>query len=283
MLLSSLGKKAANRVAALFAQGGEKSSVGLLTQSQEHALLSLPRYIPGSLTTSLGELYYVDACTLVVCAREIFDQQCYAFNGSGDLVILDCGANIGLSSIWLALRYPQASIEAFEADPNIYTTLARNLASLGLEGRVHAHNQALWTHNQGISFYCEGGASGRAVDKPSDTSPVASNQVVGSVTLPELLAKHPRIDLLKIDIEGAENHILADTAINLSGVKNLFLEYHSFHKEAQMLPEILARLKSNGFRVYIKEARVVTNPFTESEVIESMDSQLNVYAIRDSD
>ena len=280
MPLSSLGKKAANRIATLFASGSEGPTSALLAPAQEHELLSLPRYAPGSFRTALGELNYVDACTFVVCAREIFQQCCYAFPGSGDLTILDCGANIGLSSVWLALNYPGAVIEAYEADPSIHATLVRNLSSLGLEDRVHAHNQAIWTHSSGISFFCEGGASGRAAETANDSNALTASRLVPSVTLPELLASHAKIDLLKIDIEGAENHILCDPAIDLRRVQRLFLEYHSFQADPQMLPEILALLKVNGFRFSIKEARVVANPFTESDVIDGMDSQLNIYAVR---
>jgi FkbM family methyltransferase len=280
MLLPSLGKKAANRIANLFGSGGDGPTSALLTPAQEHELLALPRYASGSFKTELGELNYVDACTFVVCAREIFQQRCYEFPGVGDLTILDCGANIGLSSIWLAVNYPGAVIEAYEADPSIHATLVRNLSSLGLEDRVHAHNQAVWTHNGGISFFCEGGASGRAAATAKDSSTETASQLVPSITLPELLASHAKIDLLKIDIEGAENHILCDPAVDLRRVHNLFLEYHSFQDDPQMLSEILAVLKANGFRVSIKEARVVANPFTQSEVVDGMDSQLNIYAIR---
>lgn len=279
-MLSSLGKKAANRVASLFSSGSERGSAALLTQAEEHELLSRPRYIPGSFTTPVGELSFVDPCTFVVCAREIFSEKCYEFKGSGPLRIIDCGANIGLSSIWLALNYPHATIDAFEADPNIYATLKNNLSSLGLEGRVQAHNQAIWIHNDGISFFCEGGASGRATQNATDTSASASHQLVSSITLPKLIANQDKIDLLKIDIEGAENHILSDPSLDLSCVDNLFLEYHSFQNEPQMLAEILSLLKSNKFRVYVKEARVVPNPFLESEVIDGMDFQLNIYARR---
>jgi FkbM family methyltransferase len=280
MLLPSLGKKAANRIATLFASGSEAPTPALLAPAQEQELLALPRYVPGAFKTALGELYYVDACTFVVCAREIFQQCCYEFPGSGDLTILDCGANIGLSSIWLALNYPGAAIEAYEADPSIHATLVRNLASLGLEHRVHAHNQAIWTHNNGIPFFCEGGASGRAAETAKESGTLAASQLVPSVTLAELLASHAKVDLLKIDIEGAENHILCDPAMDLRRVDNLFLEYHSFQDDPQMLSEILALLKANDFRVSIKEARVVANPFTQSEVVDGMDSQLNIYARR---
>jgi FkbM family methyltransferase len=280
MLLPSLGKKAAHRIATLFGSGSDGSTSALLTPVQEHELLALPRYVPGQFSTAVGELNYVDACTFVVCAREIFEQRCYDFAGSGELIIIDCGANIGLSSIWLALNYPGAVIEAYEADPSIHSALLRNISSLGLEDRVHAHNQAIWTHQNGISFFCEGGASGRAAETAHGNGALSAKQLVPSVTLAELLDRQAKIDLLKIDIEGAENHVLCDPAVDLSRVEHLFLEYHSFQDDPQMLPEILSLLKANGFRFSIKEARVVANPFTQSEVVDGMDFQLNIYAVR---
>jgi FkbM family methyltransferase len=48
----------------------------------------------------------------------------------GDVVV-DIGANVGVVSVFLAKRFPQLSIYAFEPVPPIYEQLCRNVASNG--------------------------------------------------------------------------------------------------------------------------------------------------------
>ena len=45
--------------------------------------------------------------------------------------ILDCGANVGLASLYFKRLYPQARITAYEADPDIYQCLRNNLRRNG--------------------------------------------------------------------------------------------------------------------------------------------------------
>lgn len=131
-----------------------------------------------------------------------------------------------------------------------------------------------------MAFECEGGASGRLAIGSStyDDRHVAK---VNTHSLAALLRETGPIDLLKIDIEGAENQVLLMPGLDLSTVKNLFLEYHSTTSLPQELPEILTKLKQQGFRIYIKEARVPTHPFIRRDSVEGMDMQLNIYAVRE--
>jgi adenylosuccinate synthase len=94
------------------------------------------------------------------------------------------------------------------------------------------------------------------------------------------LDKEPEVDLLKIDIEGAEYEVLKDCANSLSNVKNIFVEYHSWNSSTQKLSEILEVLEMNNFRYYIEDLSKRKQPFINHAKEKNMDLQLNIFGIK---
>jgi hypothetical protein len=89
------------------------------------------------------------------------------------------------------------------------------------------------------------------------------------------------VDLLKIDIEGAEFPVLNDCREELRQVKRIFIEYHSLSGELQNLDNLLAILKDAGFRYYLSNPGLSSeNPFREVITDAGKEMQLNVYGIR---
>jgi FkbM family methyltransferase len=68
--------------------------------------------------------------------------------------IFDCGANIGMATLYFKWLYPNARIEAFEADPTAFAVLEMNIARNRLTN-VTAHNCALWDENGQIEFFVD--------------------------------------------------------------------------------------------------------------------------------
>src|SRR5579871_1024667 len=67
-----------------------------------------------------GRIRYVDVVSLRQQYDDIFVGRHYNVAGmSGAVRIVDCGGNIGLSTIWFKMRYPDARIVVYEADPYI--------------------------------------------------------------------------------------------------------------------------------------------------------------------
>ncbi|MBK6790779.1 MAG: FkbM family methyltransferase [Betaproteobacteria bacterium] len=56
--------------------------------------------------------------------------------------IVDAGAHIGLATVYLATRFPQATIVALEPEPSNYRLLCKNVASLK---NVVTVNAGLWS------------------------------------------------------------------------------------------------------------------------------------------
>jgi FkbM family methyltransferase len=218
-----------------------------------------------------------DAFSFLWQFKEIFVEEAYHFKASSPQpLIYDCGANVGTSCAYFKQLYPNARIKAFEADPNIAAYLQQNLERNGLQN-VEVIAQAVWTDNNGIEMGLEGADSGSVYG--------AGKKVrIPSVRLRDLLAQEAKVDMLKIDIEGAETAVLADCRDVLSRVQHLFVEYHAYLGQTQDLDEILAVLRTNDFRYFIRDAqdrpRPLSNSFYRNNT--TMDLQLNIFAYRET-
>lgn len=205
--------------------------------------------------------------------KEFFGDERMAFySEESDPVIIDCGSNVGISALYFKSIFPQARITCFEADPAIAEILKRNLKSNGAADVV-VHQKAVWTHSKGVSFGSEGADGGSVQD--------GGNTVfVPSVRFKEILQQFDRVDLLKIDIEGAEVEVLGDCSEELYRVKYLYVEYHSLSDRPQELDKLLLVLKNNGFRYYINRIGAFhAKPFINVQDA-AMDIQLDIHAIR---
>jgi len=159
-----------------------------------------PRRIPGTFRFPFGRIRYIDAFSLLFMYSEILFEQAYDISGLSDKPhIVDCGGNIGISTIWFKQRYPNSTIEVFEADPAIAEVLQENVRSLKLKD-VDVVSAAVGNTNGTVTFMPEGTLSGR-VDS-------GSGRTIDSVRLSDRITT--TVDLLKIDIEGSEYRLIAD-------------------------------------------------------------------------
>jgi len=252
----------------------------LSRQEEVKRIQSLGKFTSGS-THLLGPTtYFCDAPTFLWGYKEIFQDEIYRFKPDRSAPnIIDCGANIGLAVLYWKQQFPDAEIIAFEPDPVAYKVLSQNVQSHGLK-RVDTIAKGVWKSQGEVVFCSEGSTAGRLEDvseiAPSDRPSQAVNVQV--VRLRDFLTD--KVDLLKIDIEGAEYEVLADCSDLLTNVQNLFVEYHSFPGEDQKLSEILHILSSSNFRYHIKPGFHVNQPFTERRSHVGMDNQINIYAYR---
>jgi len=142
---------------------------------------------------------------------------------NGD-VILDIGANIGLFSIWVARQAPQARVFAYEPVAENYAALQTNLAGCAHSVRVH---QAAVGATDGVGMMLDGGA--RSLDHRLTMASSDAGGEVRVVTLDQAVKETggSPIDLLKVDIEGAELDMLAAASPStLKRIRRVALEYH---------------------------------------------------------
>ncbi|MGF7404799.1 FkbM family methyltransferase [Campylobacter concisus] len=205
--------------------------------------------------------------------KEIFVDEIYKFQtDSITPVIFDCGSNIGMSCLYFKQLFKNAKIKAFEADPEIAKVLKANITNNNIND-VEIIDKAVWINNEGIEFGSDG-ADGGSVN-------AGNNKVkIKSIRLREFLEKEAFIDLLKIDIEGAEYNVLKDCNDSLKNVQNIFIEYHSWNSESQKLGEILEILENNRFRYYTEGITKRRHPFVNHGKDVNMDLQLNVFGYK---
>jgi FkbM family methyltransferase len=136
--------------------------------------------------------------------------------------IVDAGANVGLASIYFANKYADATIIALEPELDNFAILVRNTRDYP---RIVPMRAALWSRcetlsldNQRESWSCRVSAFNKSGGGTAD-----------GITMAELLRHYGRssIDILKMDIEGAEREIFSSECRSwLSRTRLLIIELH---------------------------------------------------------
>ena len=207
-------------------------------------LRTMDRFVGGEVRVFGWELAYVDGPSLWSCLDVIVGKRWNDFSAESDSpVIIDCGANIGVSVLNYKRLYPGARIVAFEPDPMFLPVLKSNLARNGA-GDVVVVEAAAWTTNGNVPFFCEG-ADGSRVIQGHESYPKSIS--VRSVDLSAYL--DDPVDLVKMDIEGAEFEVIPHLGKKLGQVKNLVVECHLYNKDIGGFSRLLGVLASAGFRI----------------------------------
>jgi FkbM family methyltransferase len=186
--------------------------------------------------------------------NEIFVQACYFFQtGNSRPVIFDCGSNIGMSILFFKKLYPDAVITGFEPDPVTFDTLNTNVTRNALSN-VTIHRLALGDRDETRKFY-------RAAERDQSdlTMSTLKDRNSGSELTVECRRLSPfivdEVDLLKIDIEGAEHQVLLELASSgkLQLIKKMHIEYHHhIAREEDTLSKTIRLLEDEGFGYQLK-------------------------------
>jgi FkbM family methyltransferase len=136
----------------------------------------------------------------LLTVNEVFCRLDYA--APADLgVVVDIGSNIGISALYFLTRNPDARCYLYEPVPANVARLRENLAPY--KGRWTLEEVAVWDRDTVVEFGVEptGRYGGIGVAAP-DVIRVPCMDING--VLERVLAREPRIDVLKVDTEGAE-------------------------------------------------------------------------------
>jgi FkbM family methyltransferase len=170
-------------------------------------------------------------------------------------VAVDVGANIGLFTEFLIKNKLSKKIVSVECDEDALKDLVSNYE---LNDNVKIINKALNDTAEPITFYhCPENSIISSTIAPSNVAHhrhgLLGNKAttVQTVTLGDLVDDLKHIDLLKIDIEGAEYKIIESADPKLfNAIDNIFMECHFFEKDyKEKYSKILTKLKGMGYEV----------------------------------
>lgn len=160
--------------------------------------------------------------------------------------IVDGGANVGLASLFFSFRYPDAAITAIEIEKFNVEILKKNTSSIA---NFSVENKALYSTKSFFKIEDPYNATNSFVVKEVDASEPYD---IESVTLNEILEKNnwETIDLLKIDIEGAEKDLFEKNYENwLPKTKIIMIETHD-----RMVPkcsyDVMSTINKYNFILY---------------------------------
>ena len=179
---------------------------------------SLFRFQEMRLYARSSDWYAVDEVILRGEYKEVLS----ILNGMTRPLVVDLGANIGTFSMQVFLINCNAIIHAVEPSLATYQILEKN-RKINPSFNWYAHQYALWNHDGTIGFEENTQAStGSHLGNSAQSVYVPSIRLK---TLVERFIDRP-IDLIKMDIEGAEETVLFDSLDILSNTKTLILEIH---------------------------------------------------------
>jgi FkbM family methyltransferase len=152
----------------------------------------------------------------------VFVEEQYRIECPKPDTIVDLGSNIGLSIIYFAIMYPESKIFGFEPNPHIFSRLKENIAPFKMvavfpyAAGKDAEVSFFLSHTKSVS------SSLRNRSQGSERIFVLSKSLTTICSLADI----SRIDLLKFDIEGAEEEVFSDPE-GLSRVQCLVGEVHT--------------------------------------------------------
>lgn len=155
---------------------------------------------------------------------DVFIKQDYLYNYTQNpKIILDLGANIGDTPVFFALLFPEATIFAIEPNPHIQEVLRKNASQFP---NIKVFDCAIADKTGKINLNFGESHLGSSIN---DREQNKNSVEVDVYSLRDFCAKEgiSKIDILKFDIEGAEEYLLRDTEFIKQNVVDLAGDMHN--------------------------------------------------------
>lgn len=168
-------------------------------------------------------------------------------------VIIDCGANIGMATMMFAMVFDHSRITAFEPLDECFRLLSKNVKHNFPDRDIRLINAALAGTSGTVSFYVDQADTASLTGSFHPDRGGSTSIQVNTVELSRY-CQHP-VDLLKMDIEGAEVPVLEELEKSgcIRNVRSLVMEYHHNlgNDRRSTMSNVLNILERNGFRYQI--------------------------------
>ncbi|RYZ26935.1 MAG: FkbM family methyltransferase [Chitinophagaceae bacterium] len=174
--------------------------------------------------------------------------------------ILDAGANVGYAALWFSRKFPDAKIVSLEPESGNFEMLKKNTAS---SSNIQPIKAGLWGRSCFLRIIATdwGNWGFRTEEVESET-----DDSIKALNIKEIMDSNgwETIDLLKMDIEGAERNVFVH-GVNewLPKVRMIFLELHdNVFKDCSK--KVFKALLDHDFRVDVSGENIIliNNSFT---------------------
>lgn len=177
--------------------------------------------------------------------------------------VLDVGGNIGSFGILAAHHVgPNGTVRIFEPAPKFAHIIETNLKKNHFSDRATVFPYALGENK--ATVYLE-----ESVADDTTNYIAQSGTQVQQLPLDDFTTELDTIDLLKIDVEGYEHHVLRGAANTLAKTKHILIEFIPLHlKRAGTNPYDVITLLEKYFDLFTQAADGGLTPFTYQEGID---------------
>jgi FkbM family methyltransferase len=192
-------------------------------------------------------------------------------------VCLDVGANVGYYTCLMSRLCWRGRVVAFEADPEVHELLRDNVAINWCEQVAEPRNQAVADRSGSLTLYRRVGRSGntsiievpeadRAVYGEPDSVPFE----VDCVSVDDVTAELSRLDVVKIDVEGAESLVLRGMRETVQRLDPLVIMEWSPQQAADAgssSAELAVLIGEMGLRAHVFERGGTLRAVAEEELV----------------
>lgn len=180
----------------------------------------------------------------------ICDQDYNIDYGFEPKIIVDCGANIGLATVYFKNRFPNAKIIAIEPEQSNYEMLLQNTKNYN---DIHCLKNGIWNRPANLIIKDVGlGSWGFMIEEIDN----CQKDSISAITINDIMKKFnlDHIDILKIDIEGSEKEVFGDNYEEwLSKIKVLIIELHDRYRSGSSKSVFKALSNYNFSMIYFGE------------------------------
>ncbi len=183
--------------------------------------------------------YSLDAATIFV----IYIRKDYG-NVPNDSIIVDVGANIGVYSIFASLQGKNNLIYAYEPMKETFDHLTENIKLNDCKDKIIPFNYAIASKKGKTKIFIADSVTNTIVS----SNPNLPSEDIETITLEDVIKENnlERIDLLKMDCEGAEYEIFYNMSEEIfPKIKEIRMEFHGLENGK----ELRDFLKTKGFKI----------------------------------
>ena len=208
-------------------------------------------------TNKFGKIYWRSKLDKGVITHFYTPQIGFETNGHDPKIIFDIGANIGIETIRFLKLFPNAKVVSIEAEKENYELLNLNIRNYK---NVLTLNAAIWNKQTKVRIKNKSKNSSESfyVCEENNNSSIAE---IDALTIETVVRKFSvsSIDILKIDIEGAENIIFDETCDNWISLVKIIVTECPDNDAPFTVMKIMDAFRRNkiNFKTYIHGENIV--------------------------